>query len=203
MSKLIDNALEAVQNSQFYFKDNHTLEVQNAVIIWTNFRGEANRFGNTARTFNLVLTEPVAEELDSQKWRVRSVDSGNVDENGNPILIKFVNIKVNIDSAYPPTVTLYTEYNGKKSRKTLDKDTIGELDRADIKMVDCVVNAYVSKKFPDHVTGYLKKMNVVQEPDVVFGGKYDDWDSEIDSQLQPVPSIAVVKTAQVEENKKQ
>ena len=169
MSKTVDNAIIAVQESIFEFKDANTLEVRNATIFWTNFRGEANKFGNTARTFNLAINEEVASILKTNGWRVREV------QNGDDETLYFVNIKVNMNSAYPPLLTLFSEFRGKKTRRSLDIENVSELDRVDILSADCVVNAYVSKMYPGKVTGYLKKLNVIQEPDIEFGGKYDDW----------------------------
>ena len=55
MSRLVEQSLESLNKSEFIFHDNRTLEVRNAVIIWTNFQGKANRFGNTTKNFNLVI----------------------------------------------------------------------------------------------------------------------------------------------------
>lgn len=81
-----------------------------------------------------------------------------------------------MESAYPPVVKLFSEYKGKKTQRVLDEESIGELDRVDIRTADCKIHSYSSKKFPGKVTGYLQTLFVVQEPNVIFGGKYDDWD---------------------------
>jgi hypothetical protein len=172
MSRTTERALEAVQESHFNFKDANTIEVINAFIFWSNFRGEANKFGNTARTFNLAINEGVAGILKENGWRVRQVDH----EDGS--VLYFVNIKVNMNSAYPPIITLYSEFRGKRSRRTLDIENVSELDRINSQSADCVINAYASKMYPGKVTGYLKKLNIIQEPDIEFGGKYDDWMEE-------------------------
>lgn len=171
MRKVVENALRDVMKSKFIFKENREIEVRDAVIIWTNFRGEANKFGNAARTFNLVITAEVAEILTKAGWRVREVP----DEENPEIILYLVNIKVNMESNYPPIITLFSKFRGKRSRRTLDISTVGELDRVDIQSADCVINPYESPNFPGKVTGYLKKLNVIQEPDIEFGGKYDDW----------------------------
>ena len=172
MSRVVDNAIEKVRQSSFNFLDNgRTIEVLNAVIFWTNFRGEANKFGNSARTFNLAVNEEVAGMLSNNGWKVRDV----LGSDGESVLY-FVNVKVNMSSQYPPRITLYSEFRGNRNPpQQLTLETVGELDRIDIRTADCLINAYSSKTFPDKVTGYLRKLNVIQEVETEFGGKYDDW----------------------------
>ena len=175
MSKVVEQALKGVKNSKFNFiDDGKALEVLNAHIFWTNFRGEANKFGNTARTFNLAISLEMAQILKDQGWRVREVMQ---DED----VLFFVNIKINMNSSYPPVVSLYSDFRGKRNKRTLDIESVGELDRVDFQSADCLINVYESPKFPGKLSGYLKRLNVIQEPDIEFGGKYDDWlDEEYD-----------------------
>ena len=173
MSKTVDRALEAVQKTEFKFINENQLEITNAFLFWTNFRGEANKFGNKARTFNVAISAEVADILEKAGWRVR--ESGEA-----PDILYFVNIKVNMASQFPPLVSLFSKYRGKRTRRSLDIDTISELDRITIETADLVVNSFESKQFPGKVSGYLKKLNVIQEADVEFGGKYDDWLDEED-----------------------
>lgn len=177
MSKKVEAALIAVRDTIFQFiNDGRAIEVRNAYIFWTNFRGEANKWGNTARTFNLAVTPEMAEILKQQGWRIREIEC---EEMGD--ILFFVNIKVNMNSQFPPTVNLYSEYKGKKSCRPLNEGSIGELDRVDIKTADCIISIYESDQFPGKLSGYLQKLNVIQEPNVEFGGKYDDWmDEEYD-----------------------
>jgi len=169
-SKTVERAFEAVDQSRFNFLDQNTLEIQNAFIFWTNFRGEANKFGNNARTFNVAVNQEVAEVLEKNGWRVRPVPANDEGD-----MLYFINIKVNMISAYPPVISLFSEFKKKKSKRTLTIENIGDLDRVDIQSADCVINAYASPMYQGKVTGYLKKLNVIQEPDIEFGGKYDDW----------------------------
>lgn len=170
MSKKTERAAIDVNESSFIFNEQGGLEVRNAVILWPNFSGKEDHFGNSARTFNLVINEEVYHELESRGWKVKFLENG---EDLPPVY--YVNIKVNMNSAYPPIVTLYSEFRGKRSKRTLDIESIGEVDRVDIETCDMIISAYQSPKFPGKVTGYLRKMNVIQNPDVEFGGKYDDW----------------------------
>ena len=177
MSRVVEQALEAVVKSEFNFINERQLEVRNAFIFWTNFAGRENKFGNKAKTFNLAISLEIAEILNTQGWRVRDI-LNKIDDDDEGETLYFVNIKVNMESSYPPIVTLFSEFRGERSRRALDNETISELDRLDILSSDCIVNSYESRQYPGKVTGYLSKLNIIQEPNQEFGGKYDDWLAE-------------------------
>lgn len=174
MSRVVLDGIEQVQKSEFIFNERGGFEVRNAYIFWTNFRGEANKFGNSTRNFNLAVSKEMGKQLLINGWRVREREV--IDNHGDVEgVLYFVNIKVNMNSKNPPMVSLYSEFKGIRNKRALDIDTIGELDRIDIQTCDLVVNAYESAQFPGKITGYLLKMNAIQQPDIEFGGKYDDW----------------------------
>lgn len=170
MANTIAYATKEVTKSEFKMFEDGSIEVNNAVIVWKNFAGNANRFGNTTREFSLVVSQDFAEELIKKGWNVKSYSNGE-DE------MLYITIKVNMESAFPPSVVLFTDFHGKKTRTNLDETTIADLDKIRIvpESTSLSVNGYRSKMFPDKVTGYLKKLYVIQEPVIEFGGKYDDW----------------------------
>lgn len=170
-SRIVDNALQAVGETRFRWNIKNMLEIENAFIFWTNFRGEANAFGNKTRSLNVAVTPEVGAELEAAGWRVRQVTGGPEDKD----ILYFVNVKVNMQSSYPPAITLFSEFRGKKSRRALDIDTVGELDRVLFDRCDLIVKPFESDRFPGKVTGYLNKLNAVQEKVDEFGGFYDDW----------------------------
>lgn len=174
MSKVIATGLEKVQETKVIFNERGGFEVRNAYIFWTNFRGEANKFGNSARNFNLAMPKEAAKILLANGWRVRERLLDENDPNPETVLY-FINVKVNMNSITPPIISLYSEFKGRRTKRALDIESIGELDRVDILECDCVVNAYESDAFPGKITGYLHKLNAIQVPDIEFGGKYDDW----------------------------
>lgn len=180
MSKVLETAFEEVKKSKIYFVDNNNIEVQDAYIFWTNFSGKPNQFGNVARTFNLAVPADAAATLLDLGYRVREEVIGDlVDADGNtvPAKVYFINIKVNMDSEYPPMVKLFSEYKGKRTQNLItDNEGLALLDSIDIKSCDLAIHSYTSKKFAGKCTGYLKTLYVIKEPNVVFGGKYDDWD---------------------------
>lgn len=174
MSRVIEAGLEKVKNTKFLINERGGFEVREAYIFWTNFRGEANKFGNSTRNFNLAVTPEMGRVLLERGWRVREREL--LDVNGDLVdVLYFVNIKVNMNSKNPPMISLYSEFKGIRNKRALDIETIGELDRIDINTCDLMVNAYESTQFPGKITGYLYKLNAIQEPDIEFGGKYDDW----------------------------
>lgn len=181
MSNILMLAAQEVQKCQFIFNDNRTIEVRNAFIFWTNFSGKPNMYGNSARTFNLAVPEEAAKELSRTGWRVREkVAVAGVNENGelDPSLdqkVYFVNIKVNMDGERPPKICVFSEFRGKKSRRELDSENVGELDRMVIETCDCTINSYESPRFPGKKTGYLRQLYVIQDKAVEYNGKYDDW----------------------------
>ena len=182
MSRLIENSLEELSKSEFIFHDNRTLEVRNAVLIWTNFKGKANRFGNTTKNFNLVINEEVKAALEQDPTREFTIHSIGGEGTDDPIMY-FINVKVNMTSAYPPVVTLYTDFRGQKSRTSLDDTTIECLDYINIESADCIINLYESKMHPGKVSGYLRKLNVIQNKESEFGGKYDGWETPVNQEL--------------------
>lgn len=182
MSRLIENSLEELSKSEFIFHDNRTLEVRNAVLIWTNFKGKANRFGNTTKNFNLVINEEVKAALEQDPTREFTIHSIGGEGTDDPIMY-FINVKVNMTSAYPPVVTLYTDFRGQKSRTSLDDSTIECLDYINIESADCIINLYESKMHPGKVSGYLRKLNVIQNKESEFGGKYAEWETPVNQEL--------------------
>ena len=182
MSRLIENSLEELSKSEFIFHDNRTLEVRNAVLIWTNFQGKANHFGNTTKNFHLVINEEVKAALEQDPTREFTIHSIGGEGTDDPIMY-FINVKVNMTSAYPPVVTLYTDFRGQKSRTSLDDTTIECLDHINIESADCIINLYESKMHPGKVSGYLRKLNVIQNKESEFGGKYDEWETPVNQEL--------------------
>ena len=172
MSRVTEQVYKDLASSEFEMLDERSLEVVKAAIFWPNFEGRMNRFGKSAVTFNLAVSDEVAADLEKMGFKVRKTE---IDEE---TLLKFVNIKVNMKSQQPPLIKLLTESRGKKSTRILDdEEKIKILDSVDIEEASCVINLYESRAVPGKVTGYLKKLIVVQNPKSTFGGRYDDWDS--------------------------
>lgn len=170
---------ERAQNSTFKRLVNGDLSVENAVIIWTNFEGRPTNFNPAGgkRTFVLVLDEQIAGELKAEGWNIKYREPK---EDGDDPLI-FTEIVVNMESTYPPKVTLYSEFRGRKSANPLDSDTIKELDKIDIENVDLIIHPYAhGRSTTTSVKGYARAIYVVQAQDGHFDGKYSNWGSDDD-----------------------
>ena len=179
MSRLTQYAYEQLGKSEFIFRNENTLEIRNAVIIFANFAGKANRFGNTTKNFNVVINDEVMQHLladPNKKWNIHEL-GGETEE--DPV-IHFINVKIRMDSQYPANVTLYTDFRGMKNHTSLTDETIGCLDRITMDSADCILNLYESRMHEGHFTAYLKKLNVIQIKEADFGGKYDDWEDPIE-----------------------
>lgn len=195
MSKLVETALERVQKTTWGL-DRGVLEIRDAVLIFTNFAGQANRFGNTSKNFNVVLPADLKTFLEECQLNDKSLhvnihrypnNAAGTDE--DPCLY-YINVKVNMDSDYPPMVTLYVNQQttnpntgaieSKKSRVSLEDATIGCLDRVDMDRADCKLNLKESKANPGNAVFYLRQLNVIQTKIPDFGGIYEDWDDPIE-----------------------
>ena len=101
-------------------------------------------------------------------------------------VLHYINVKVNMDNDYPPTVTLFTNYNGKRSRVTLNRETIDTLDSTDIESCDMLLNCYVSRMHRDQCSAYLKKLNVIQNKlnlaESTMTGKMQVWMANLSTQ---------------------
>lgn len=195
MSKLVESALERVQKSTWFF-DRGVLEVRDAVLVFTNFSGQRNQWGNASKNFNLVLSADLKEFLDECQLHDKSLHvnihkyPGNAAGTDDDPCFYYINVKVNMESEFPPLVTLYTrkqvtEPDGSQSIKrgkvSLVDATIGCLDRTDMEKADCKLNLKESKANPGNAVFYLRQLNVIQEIVPDFGGAYEDWDEPIEA----------------------
>lgn len=196
MSQLVNNALERVQKTTWGF-DRGVLEIRDAVLLFTNFSGQKNQWGNASKNFNIVLTPELKDFLETYSPREGSTLRANIHKypsqaagtDDDPCLY-YINVKVNMDSEFPPLVTLYTrkqttEADGSVSLKngkvSLQDATIGCLDRTDMDRADCKVNVKESKANPGNAVFYLRQLNVIQTIVPDFGGAYEDWDEPVEA----------------------
>lgn len=199
MSQLVVNALERVQKSKWYF-DRGILEIRDAVLLFTNFSGQKNQWGNASKNFNIVLPADLKEFLETCKLNEKPLHVNihkypqNAEGTDDDPCLYYINVKVNMDSEFPPMVTLYTNKQTtnpdgsvmlKKGRVSLEDATIGCLDRTDIDRADCKLNLKESKANPGNAVFYLRQLNVIQTIVPDFGGAYEDWDEPI----EPNPEI--------------
>lgn len=195
MSQLVTNALERVQKTTWGF-DRGVLEIRDAVLIFTNFSGQKNQWGNASKNFNVVLPADLKEFLEECQLHEKSLHVNihkypqNATGTDDDPCLFYINVKVNMDSDFPPMVTLYTNKQTtnpdgsvilKKGRVSLEDATIGCLDRTDMDRADCKLNLKESKANPGNAVFYLRQLNVIQTIVPDFGGAYEDWDEPIEA----------------------
>lgn len=196
MGRALEMAYEKAKRSHFEFREGFngkkTLVVEDAAIIWSNFSGKPNETSKFKtkpgenRNTNLVLNDEAYEAIlafqnkegvDYCIHESKLFTDEYCQEKGiENIIVHYLNIKVNMDVPFPPEVKLFTTYKDEKSAQVLDANTICLLDRANLVSVDLVLNCYVSPNFPDRCSMYLRTMYCIQEPQIIFGGKYDEFE---------------------------
>lgn len=141
------------------------LQIDDARIIYRNFRGEGSKFNREGdRNFAVIIpNEELADALIHEGWNVKIKPPR--DEEEAPFMYLPVKVKFNDRG---PHVYLRT---GKKTNK-LDEESIAMLDDIDIVSVDMDIRPYdweVNGK--EGRTAYLQSINVTQEIDR-FAARY-------------------------------
>lgn len=186
MNKLIESSLQRITASEFILDKEQapkSLEVRQAVLLFTNFAGAANKFGNTSKNFNVVITEELKDIFEAEAKRGGlNVNVHTYGKGEDEPVLYYINVKVNMNISYPPRLTLYTDYKGQKSKTSLTDDTMGCLDRIDIDRADCKINIKESNARPGWAVFYLEQLNVIQIKTPMFGGAYEDWDDPLEEE---------------------
>lgn len=167
------SAVDVANKANYSFLTNGDLVVEGAAIIYRNFAGQATRFNPNGgkRTFALVLTQPIADELVDRGWNVKHRPPRDEDEDD----MYWTEIVVNMESEFPPRVNLITRYGEKENMTPLDAEKIGILDNSMLTDIDLIIHPYAHGRMNAAgatVKGYLKTMYATSEAVIDFGGKY-------------------------------
>lgn len=147
------------------FAPRDILQIDDARIIYRNFRGEGGKFNREGdRNFAVVIPkQELADELLNRGWNVKIKPPK--DEEDSPFMYLPVKVKFNDRG---PQVYLRT---GDRVNR-LDEETISMLDDIDIRSVDLDIRPYdwdVNGK--SGRTAYLQSIEVIQEIDR-FAARY-------------------------------
>lgn len=146
-------------------KNNDRLIIENAKIIFRNFRGEGSKYNRAgSRNFCVIIENPDdAEKLSRDGWNIRTLAPRDEEEEPR----YYTQVAVNFENV-PPKVYMVT----KKRKTRLDEESIAVLDNAEIRNVDLVISPHHWEMGDKSGTkGYLKTMYVTIEEDE-FADKY-------------------------------
>lgn len=152
------------------FAPRDILQIDDARIIYRNFRGEGGKFNREGdRNFAVVIPkQELADELRNRGWNVKIKPPK--DEEDSPFMYLPVKVKFNDRG---PQVYLRT---GDRVNR-LDEETISILDDINIRSVDLDIHPYdwdVNGK--SGRTAYLQSIEVIQEIDR-FAARYAEEES--------------------------
>lgn len=156
------------------FAPRDILQIDDARIVFRNFRGEASKFNNEGnRNFAVIIPdEKMAEELQERGWNVKIKPPR--DEEDEPFMYLPVKVKFNDRG---PAVYLQTG----KAKNRLTEDVVGCLDNITITSVSMDIRPYdwvLQEGTPNEKSGrtaYLQSMKVVQEIDR-FAEEFEDME---------------------------
>ena len=144
----------------------NTLIMENAKIRFRNFSGRPDEFTREGdRSFALVIDdEDLANKLKEDGWNVRV----RMPKNDGEDPWYYLKVKVNF-GGFPPKIIEVTSRN----RVSLNEETVGILDSAELKSVDVEISPYhweIGGR--SGITAYLKTMYATIEEDP-FAAKYE------------------------------
>lgn len=143
-------------------------EIEDARWIWTNFSGAAKEFNAEGRrNFNLVLDEPIAQQLSEDGFNVKWHEPKSADYDG----IWTLKVNVNMDSPYPPTIQMKNDHG----IRTIDKENIAILDGS--LMLESIFVKFSPFRFRENVSAYLQTLLVTVHESEYESRFHDEEDS--------------------------
>lgn len=149
---------------------NGNIAIENAHIMFRNFRGEASKFNAAGkRNFCVRLDQDIADQMIHDGWNVKFLRP--LEEGDEPT--PYIQVAVSFDNIEPNIFTITDHHKNR-----LNGDTIDILDYAEIENIDLIIRPYnweVNGK--TGVKAYVKNMYVTLVEDE-FADKYADISDE-------------------------
>jgi hypothetical protein len=149
---------------------NGVLQIDDARIIYRNFRGEGGKYNHEGdRNFAVIIpSEDMAEALAAEGWNVKIKPPR--DDGDDPFM--YLSVKVRFNDRGPH---IYLR-SGNASQK-LDEENVGMLDRADISSVSMDIRPYDWEvNGGSGRAAYLLSMEAIQNIDR-FAARYAEEES--------------------------
>ena len=155
--------------------------IENARIIFRNFKGKADRFTPEGRrSFGVIIDNDSAQDLMDEGWHIKFLKPRDDEEEPQAYLPVRVNYKTS-----PPALYLVT----KRKKTLLSEDTVGTLDNAEIENVDLVISPYnwTMPGGDEGITAYVKTgyFTIVEDAFYDKYSKYDEPSSSSDDDELP------------------
>lgn len=149
---------------------NNNVAIENAHIMFRNFRGEASKFNAAGkRNFCVRLDQDMADRMIDEGWNVKFLRPREEGDEPTP----YIQVAVSFDNIEPNIFTITGRHKNR-----LNSDTIDILDYAEIENIDLIIRPYnweVNGKVG--VKAYVKNMYVTLVEDE-FADKYADISDE-------------------------
>lgn len=138
-------------NNQAARRENNTLLIDDARIVFRNFEGKPGQFNAAGqRNFHVLLPQDVAAALEAQGFNVKYLrprEEGDIPQ-------AHLKVNVKMDSNQPPKIFIINS----RGRKQITEDMLTILDWAEFAKIDLIFSRY-KRDWPDGrttVTAYLQ-----------------------------------------------
>ena len=149
---------------------NGNIAIENAHIMFRNFRGEASKFNAAGkRNFCVRLDQDIADQMIDDGWNVKFLRPREEGDEPTP----YIQVAVSFDNIEPNIFAITGHHKNR-----LNSDTIDIIDYAEIENIDLIIRPYnweVNGK--TGVKAYVKNMYVTLAEDE-FADKYADISDE-------------------------